>query len=695
MSMAWLERVTLLGVLALALAGCSTDDLGELSGDDAGGVDTGAPDGGEQAAGVDLRRIDPATGSTAGGTAVELTGSGFAEGVTVRFGATPAAEITRVDENTLQVVTPPADSPGAVTVVVTNPDGGIDAVQAGFTYLEGDEASIGFCRLQAQSPASAQSGEATERLYAVVFADGITPGDGQGSGIVGELGYGPVGAAHEAFSYQPMTYNTDIDGLAAGDRANDEYGASLQVASAGDYRYAARFRPAENPEGWVYCDLDGNENGVSAEQYGVLTVTDPPTPTIGFCVTETATASASEGEPSQAITGLVYAAGQTSGAGAGADLSAELVWGDPAQPPSAWTERVSASYAGDVDGLAPGDAANDRWTATVTAAAAGEYGYAYRFSLDGGQSWTWCDTDGSDPAAGGFEADKVGALTVATAGTNPVDGCRLQFPELVSGAEVGAALPIYGRVREPGVTGMGQASADLKAQLLVGPASADPSTDPAAFTAIDAGINTNTIGLAAGEDEYVAEFTPAQAGDFAFLYRFSADGGATWRLCDLDGVGAQSAFDPRRVGFVQVSDPAPDLVDYCRVWQQTVTGNAADPAPVATVEVYEAGLTEGNVGANHRQLEVEVGYGPDGVNPALPGAYTWSATPLPFKGLRPGNPNNYEYEGPIYDAAPAVGTYDAVVRVREVGMRVWTYCDADPTTVDFHTAATTSLVIKP
>lgn len=69
---------------------------------------------------------------------------------------------------------------------------------------------------------------------------------GRGSG---ELGYAERGAAGDvmAYTYIPMTYNVDKDGLSSGDLADDEYGASFGINMAGDYRYVARFRLSSAP----------------------------------------------------------------------------------------------------------------------------------------------------------------------------------------------------------------------------------------------------------------------------------------------------------------------------------------------------------------------------------------------------------------------------------------------------------------
>ncbi len=68
-----------------------------------------------------LLSIVPASGPTAGGTTVTLTGTNFATGVTVTMGGI-AASVTGSTSTSISVVTP-VHSAGAVDVVVTNPDG--------------------------------------------------------------------------------------------------------------------------------------------------------------------------------------------------------------------------------------------------------------------------------------------------------------------------------------------------------------------------------------------------------------------------------------------------------------------------------------------------------------------------------------------------------------------------------------------
>ena len=62
--------------------------------------------------------VSPNSGSTAGGTAVTITGTNFAAGATVTFGGTAATNVVAVNSTTITATTP-AGSAGAVTVTVT------------------------------------------------------------------------------------------------------------------------------------------------------------------------------------------------------------------------------------------------------------------------------------------------------------------------------------------------------------------------------------------------------------------------------------------------------------------------------------------------------------------------------------------------------------------------------------------------
>ena len=77
--------------------------------------------------------VSPNTGSTAGGTAVTITGTNFATGATVTFGISPATNVV-VASATKITATTPAGTVGAVTVTVTNVGGQSGNLANGFTY---------------------------------------------------------------------------------------------------------------------------------------------------------------------------------------------------------------------------------------------------------------------------------------------------------------------------------------------------------------------------------------------------------------------------------------------------------------------------------------------------------------------------------------------------------------------------------
>ena len=77
--------------------------------------------------------VTPASGTTAGGTAVTISGTNFVSGATVTFGGTAATNVAFVSATSLTATTP-AHAAGAVHVVVTNPDSQSATLTGGFTY---------------------------------------------------------------------------------------------------------------------------------------------------------------------------------------------------------------------------------------------------------------------------------------------------------------------------------------------------------------------------------------------------------------------------------------------------------------------------------------------------------------------------------------------------------------------------------
>ncbi|MGA9800313.1 MAG: IPT/TIG domain-containing protein, partial [Terriglobales bacterium] len=77
--------------------------------------------------------ILPNTGTTSGGTAVTITGTGFLSGATVTLGGMAATGVTVVSSTSITATTP-AHTAGAVNVVVTNTDTQTGTLSGGYTY---------------------------------------------------------------------------------------------------------------------------------------------------------------------------------------------------------------------------------------------------------------------------------------------------------------------------------------------------------------------------------------------------------------------------------------------------------------------------------------------------------------------------------------------------------------------------------
>lgn len=812
-------------LLGFVLTGCPTEENNDPENNTANsGADMGTEDqGGENNTtpnntnpmALRVSAVAPTLGSALGGTQVTIDGGGFKPGITVSFGGNPATGVDVRSPTQLLATTPAADAPGIVDVVVELPDGASATKAGAFTYTEGGEETDFFCQLQAQSPVQAVAGAPTATLYAIVYARGRTEGQGAGMGITGEVGYGTTAADYENFSFTPMLYNVDKDGLTPGDMSNDEYGASLQIDAVGDYRYVARFQSADAPGEWIYCDLDGSQNGVQPpqlgeilvgeaqtpeitfcrlqaqspftgvtgvetspfyalvfadgltngagqgsliegelgygadaadyeifnyvsmayngdqdgltpgdlsndeynapltistagsyryaarfrttqpqgdwfycdldgnspddpfepEELGVLEIEDPGMAAISFCQTELMATQIEPGMTTMDITGTVYVAGITNMAGQGNGITAELAWGPRNQDPSTWTEFVSPSYLEDADGLNPGDLANDRYAGQITVANEGDYGFAYRFSLDGGASYSWCDVDGSDGTEMGFQADRVGALNVSTAPGPQITFCQTET--LSSQALVNMASgEITGLVYALGETDAMGAGANVTAELVWGPKSDHPAmwnnTVPATYKEDVDGLNQGDL----ANDRFAATITPQMAGDFGYYFRFSLDGGTIWVGCDTDGSDGQAAsFDPGNTGTLTAQSS--NLPDSCRLQFPAVAhnGNAAVTGQALTFygRVIEAGVTD--ISDGDPSISAELWVGPTGADPdANPAAFDKFAGTLNTSptGLA-ANEDEFEYD--FMTNTP--GTYQYFWRFSVDSGQTWSSCDLD------------------
>jgi hypothetical protein len=107
------------------------------------------------------------------------------------------------------------------------------------------------------------------------------------------------------------------------------------------------------------------------------------------------------------------------------------------------------------------------------------------------------------------------------------DYCDTQFPLSLALAPGAPSGMVYGRLYEAGVTEPAGANAAVRAQLGVGPATANPEYQP--WTWSNATFNVQS----GNDDEYQASFNaPAAPGSYRYTFRFSLDNGMSWTVCD-------------------------------------------------------------------------------------------------------------------------------------------------------------------
>ena len=105
----------------------------------------------------------------------------------------------------------------------------------------------------------------------------------------------------------------------------------------------------------------------------------------------------------------------TTGADAHAVLKGQAGYGPDGSDPDGngdWTWEAAAVNPAWDDTVEPG---NDEYMGALVAWQAGTFDHAYRFSADGGATWTYCDRridDGSDGSNDGYQAANAGSLEV-------------------------------------------------------------------------------------------------------------------------------------------------------------------------------------------------------------------------------------------------------------------------------------------
>jgi hypothetical protein len=417
----------LLAAVALFAGACGTDSDEntdpELEPDAA--VDTGpdpAPDTGEtgtdgEQTGLQVSSVQPPDGTVDGGTSVAISGTGFEPDATVYFGDREASDASVVSDFQIEAKTPSSETAGPVDVRVELGDGTTATLSDGFEYTgdPGPDLETGWCTLQFPSSLTGTVGTKTDPMFGRVYVEGCTDGEQHCDRVEAELGLGDPttdpSANPEAYNWMAAEYNPDHTS-----DNNDEYQSLFTPQEVGTRAYVYRFKLPEESS-WSYCDLDGSSNGFQTDQMGELVVEEDSTPEveIGWCNLQyPPSITVGEGNETPNVYGRVYVEGCTKDDSDGRvecePVSGQVGWGptdvDPSTSPADY-QWVEASY-NDQFPSADQDSNNDEHQATLTPDATGEFNYTFRFSGDGGDSWTYCDQDGSPP----FSADQLGTLTV-------------------------------------------------------------------------------------------------------------------------------------------------------------------------------------------------------------------------------------------------------------------------------------------
>ena len=462
-----------------------------------------------------VEAIDPSEGPTWGGEVVTITGAGFRDGAQVFFGALPAADVTVVDEASILAVTPRVPLPGGtVDVVVANPGEQLGVLRDGYTFVP----LADWWNLQWPEQITITLGDPTGFVFGRVYIGGVTDLPEAAPGLRAELGRGPDGTAPSSrgWSWTPARYNLDV--VCGRERVCDEYMAQFTPTVAGRMDYAFRYTLDDGAH-WFYGDLNGSDDGYDAANAGDLLV-EPvvvPPPTVLAAEPELGPTS---GDQAVIIRGASFQEG------------AQVFFGDREAP------EVVVDSAEALIALTP------------------------RFPLPGGLvAVRVVNPDGqSGSLADGYRFYPV------------TDWHNLQWPREQTVVLGDSTELIYGRVFIEGVTERAGATADLQAEIGMGPDGSRP--DQARWIWAPAAFNLDVACDGHGVcDEFMARVVPEAAGVYDYAFRYTLDGGAHWAYGDLNG--SDDGYDPANAGSLTVREPVipPPVVDGIDPAQGPTTGD--------------------------------------------------------------------------------------------------------------------------
>ncbi|MFO0746289.1 MAG: MopE-related protein [Myxococcota bacterium] len=242
---------------------CLTDTAYQLSGGDYGTPGRPNPSCSGKPAPT---AVVPDNGVDNGGEVIAVTGSGFTGATAVTVGGTPCASFTVLDDNDLTCTTP-AHSAALVSVVVTK---AALSGTLGNSYRFTGEAvvAIDFADLQFPKTMTVQNNTVSGLIYGQVHSPNVTEPAGAPSGILAQVGYGPLGSDPRndpGWLWSTANWNKQFF-------ANDEFMRTLVIPLPGTYSYAYRFSD-DGGTNYMYGDYDpGTADGFQKANLGTITV---------------------------------------------------------------------------------------------------------------------------------------------------------------------------------------------------------------------------------------------------------------------------------------------------------------------------------------------------------------------------------------------------------------------------------------
>ena len=311
----------------------------------------------------------------------------------------------------------------------------------------------------------------------------------------------------------------------------------VNVASAG----TITCKTPAHAEGSVDVVVRNSDNTFGTYPRGYRYADGQQQSVIGWAQLMTTTMTVTKNQTSGELKGQVWVEGVTDGTGRGATVIAKIGYGPNASNPSVdesgWS-WFAATYKEDAGN-------NDVYAGMLTIPTAGTYSFCYKFSVDGGTSWTYADGD-TQGSTNGYQPASSGTITVKEPSQPEVGWATLMEPltQTVSVGETTATL--YARVWADGVTNTAGQGADLTAELGYGPDNAEPATWP--------GANWKAATYdrdQSNDDVYKGVLTVNTEGSYDYCFRFKMTGESNWTYADNNGTG--DGYTPANAGTLNVN----------------------------------------------------------------------------------------------------------------------------------------------